>query len=279
MWHAWLKRTLELVPGHGSHSLEHALVLTDVQGYHVASSEEVRRVDPGDRPVVLHLHNHLDRVGYSLELINLNRFAAHLNEPRNHGRERLRDLTNLCHGHHRVDLGEEPVIAEKRWLTLGSEASGSAATGDRVGHAGLKIDAQRHLLDECADRLVAAHAISNSYLVSGREFYLSFAIIGWIRQQALGSPLLSYEERVERSLKRVMAMQAWTKPQQKWLDRIASQLKKEAVVDDKAFEEGAFKTKGGFKGVDRQLGGKLDQVLDAFGDLFWMRSVIWEDAA
>lgn len=51
------------------------------------------------------------------------------------------------------------------------------------------------------------------------------------------------------------------------------QLKREAVVDAEAFSAGAFKSHGGYARVDKDLGGKLAQVLDAFGD------GIWEDAA
>jgi len=44
-------------------------------------------------------------------------------------------------------------------------------------------------------------------------------------------------------------------------------------VDEQAFAAGAFRKKGGYKGIDKQLDGKLAQVLDAFGD------AVWEDVA
>lgn len=84
---------------------------------------------------------------------------------------------------------------------------------------------------------------------------------------------MPYEQRVDRALQKVLSQQAWTKPQQKWLLRIAEQLKREVIVDETAFDAGAFKSHGGYARVDKDLGGKLAQVLDAFGD------GIWKDAA
>lgn len=98
---------------------------------------------------------------------------------------------------------------------------------------------------------------------------IAASIIGFIRQRALGSALVPYETRVERALQKVLGMQAWTPGQKNWLQRIAKQLKVEVIVDHEAFETGAFKSKGGYKALDKTLDGKLDQVLDAFGDAIW----------
>lgn len=54
---------------------------------------------------------------------------------------------------------------------------------------------------------------------------------------------------------------------------IADQLKLEVVVDAGAFSAGALKSHGGYARADQDLGGKLAQALDSFGD------GIWEDAA
>lgn len=102
---------------------------------------------------------------------------------------------------------------------------------------------------------------------------IAATIIGFIRQRALGSPLIPYEERVDRAVRRVLGSRQWTAAEKKWLERIAQQLKKEVVVDRAAFETGAFKNAGGFKGVDKHLGGRLADILDELGD------GIWEDAA
>lgn len=98
---------------------------------------------------------------------------------------------------------------------------------------------------------------------------IAASIIGYIRQQALGSPLVPYEERVDRALKKILGSQPWTNPQRNWLERIAAQFKKEVIVDRPALDEGAFKSHGGFRHIDKALGGNLTQVLEAFGDAIW----------
>jgi len=103
--------------------------------------------------------------------------------------------------------------------------------------------------------------------VSNQE--IAASIIGFIRQQALGSPLMSYEQRVDQALQKVMASQSWTTPQRKWLERIGKQLKVETVVDREALDRGQFKAQGGFNRLNKVFGGKLEQVLgDLHGELW-----------
>jgi len=98
---------------------------------------------------------------------------------------------------------------------------------------------------------------------------IAATIIGFIRQRALGSPLVPYQDRVDRAVAKILATGTWTAPQRKWLERIAEQLKKEVIVDEAAFSQGAFANVGGWKGIDKQLGGKLRQVLDDLGEEVW----------
>jgi type I restriction enzyme R subunit len=72
---------------------------------------------------------------------------------------------------------------------------------------------------------------------------IAASIIGFIRQQALGSALIPYDQRVDRALQRVLASQPWTPPQRQWLDRIGKQLKAEVVVDRDALDQGQFKAR------------------------------------
>lgn len=98
---------------------------------------------------------------------------------------------------------------------------------------------------------------------------IAASIIGFIRQQAMGSPLQPYAQRVKKAKAKILGMHPWNPGQKSWLERIASQLEKEIIVDEQAFSRGMFKTKGGYKTIDKQLGGKLGEVLDAFGDAVW----------
>ncbi len=101
---------------------------------------------------------------------------------------------------------------------------------------------------------------------------IAASILGFIRQAALGDPLISYDERVDRALKRILAGRKWTTAQRDWLGRIAKQIKVEKVVDREAIDAGAFASQGGFKHLDRTFDGKLEELL---GDL---RDAVWKDA-
>jgi type I restriction enzyme R subunit len=102
---------------------------------------------------------------------------------------------------------------------------------------------------------------------------IAASIVGFIRQAALGDALVSYAERVDRALAKVLAGQAWAGPQRQWLEKIGKQLKAETVVDREALDSGAFLRDGGFKRINRVFDGKLEDVL---GDL---RGEIWREAS
>jgi type I restriction enzyme R subunit len=97
-------------------------------------------------------------------------------------------------------------------------------------------------------------------------------IIGFIRQAAIGDPLVPYEQRVERALHQILASRAWTTPQRQWLHKLAAQTKANLVVDRAALDDPdlIFKREGGgFGRLDRLFAGQLEQVLDAFNDALW----------
>lgn len=98
---------------------------------------------------------------------------------------------------------------------------------------------------------------------------IAASVIGFIRNQALGSPLVPYEERVARAMKKILASRSWTMPQRKWLERIGKQLKVETVVDREALDQGQFKAEGGYTRLDKVFDGKLEQVLGDFNDALW----------
>jgi len=102
---------------------------------------------------------------------------------------------------------------------------------------------------------------------------IAASIIGHIRRAALGDPLLPYSERVDRALRKILGSRPWTQPQRGWLGRIANQIKSEVVVDRASFEQGAFKTDGGFKRLNRTFGGKLPEILAELQDEIWQQAV------
>lgn len=102
---------------------------------------------------------------------------------------------------------------------------------------------------------------------------IAASIIGFIRQLALGSPLVPYDERLAGAMKRILAAHPWTAPQRQWLSRIELQLRAETVVDRDALNRGVFRQHGGFKRLNRVFDGRLEVVL---GDI---QDELWKDAS
>jgi len=102
---------------------------------------------------------------------------------------------------------------------------------------------------------------------------IAASIIGFVRRMALGAPLISYEERVQRAIKKILASRSWEEPQRKWLDRIGRQLLKETVVDKEALNSGQFKTEGGFNRLNKVFDGKMEEVLGQIGEELWQDAV------
>ncbi|MFD0620354.1 type I restriction-modification system endonuclease [Paenibacillus sp. GCM10027629] len=89
-------------------------------------------------------------------------------------------------------------------------------------------------------------------------------IISFIRQQALGDPLISHEERIVGAMKKIYDSKVWTKVQKDWLKRIEKQLLQESVLDpnpEKAFDVEPFKSKGGYKQLNKIFDGEMDTIV------------------
>ena len=88
-------------------------------------------------------------------------------------------------------------------------------------------------------------------------------IIAFIRQQALGSPLESNEERVKRAVARIKREYYLTKHQENWINRIEKVMLKEVVIDKETLDTGAFKAQsGGFDRLNEKLfNGKLGEII------------------
>lgn len=99
---------------------------------------------------------------------------------------------------------------------------------------------------------------------------IAASIIGFIRQAALGDALMSYEQRVDRAITLILARQAWTNPQRRWLERIGKQLKAETIVDKEALDKGEFKTQGGgFTRINKTFEGQLEEILGEINGALW----------
>ena len=97
-------------------------------------------------------------------------------------------------------------------------------------------------------------------------------IVGYIRQAAIGDPLVPYDQRVDSALQKILASRHWSTPQRQWLQRIAAQTKANVLVDREALDDPdlVFRREGGgFTRLDRIFGGELQQVLDTFNESLW----------
>lgn len=97
-------------------------------------------------------------------------------------------------------------------------------------------------------------------------------IIGYVRQAAIGDPLVPYEQRVDHALQAMLASQSWTTPQRQWLQKIAAQTKANLVVDRDALDDPDLifrREGGGFTRLDRIFDGRLTEVLDTFNEALW----------
>ena len=94
-------------------------------------------------------------------------------------------------------------------------------------------------------------------------------IIAFIRQQALGSTLISHEQRVKHAFAKLRINHDFNKTQLDWLKRIEKVLLEESVLDEQIFEIGAFRNAGGFTIIDRRFGGKLREIITELNEYLY----------
>jgi type I restriction enzyme R subunit len=99
---------------------------------------------------------------------------------------------------------------------------------------------------------------------------IAASIIGFVRQAALGDPLVPYDARVDAALGKILASRPWSKGQRDWLKRIGLQMKAEMIVDRASMDEGEFKAQaGGFERLNKQFDGKLEEILGELCEGAW----------
>lgn len=136
-------------------------------------------------------------------------------------------------------------------------------------------DLTRKQLRELALELDKAGFSEASLATAWREMTnqdIAARIVGYIRQAAIGDPLVPYDQRVDNALQKLLASCQWSTPQRQWLQRIAAQTRANILVDREALDDPdlVFRREGGgFARLDRIFGGELQQVLDTFNDTLW----------
>ncbi|HWM83565.1 MAG TPA: type I restriction-modification system endonuclease [Pseudolabrys sp.] len=105
-----------------------------------------------------------------------------------------------------------------------------------------------------------------------RNEEIAASIIGFVRQAAIGDPLVPYEDRVKAAMRSVMASRQWTEPQKRWLTRIGEQVRKEIVVDREAIDKEPFIADGGFTRLNKVFGGELETILAGINEEMWKKT-------
>ncbi|QDM26226.1 type I restriction-modification system endonuclease [Tardiphaga sp. vice304] len=102
---------------------------------------------------------------------------------------------------------------------------------------------------------------------------IAASIIGFVRQAALGDPLVPYAERLNAAMRSVMASRAWSAPQKGWLKRIGEQIEKSIVVDRETIDTNEpFASDGGFRRLNKVFDGELENVIAVINEEIWKRT-------
>ncbi len=125
---------------------------------------------------------------------------------------------------------------------------------------GLKIALDQHGYTEPALR-TAWHEWRNEDIAAD--------IISFIRRLALGDALVSHEERINKAMQRIYALQDWNKIQRQWLERIEKHLLAETVIERRDFDEGAFHDHGGYARLDKIFQGQLEHIIQSINEYLY----------
>ena len=87
-------------------------------------------------------------------------------------------------------------------------------------------------------------------------------IITLIRRYAIGSPLVSHEERIHRAVEKVVQNHDFNKTEMNWLRRIEKYLIQESVINVSVFDEDSrFKADGGFNKINKIFQFQLPSII------------------
>lgn len=86
-------------------------------------------------------------------------------------------------------------------------------------------------------------------------------IISFIRKEALGSALISREERIKHAATKLKEKHSFNKMELDWLQRIETVLLHEPILDRDLFNTGAFKNQGGYNRINKIFREQLDTII------------------
>lgn len=95
-------------------------------------------------------------------------------------------------------------------------------------------------------------------------------IISFIRQAAIGSPLVDHETRIRNAMQKIYGMADWSAIQKKWLRYIENQLIASSVLGPNAQEafnsNNFFKRNGGYKRLKKLFPDQIDEIVKTLND-------------
>lgn len=94
-------------------------------------------------------------------------------------------------------------------------------------------------------------------------------LIGHIRRAAIGDALLPFDERVDHALDKIKQSKVWSDAQLSWLERLASSIKQQVVLDDTTFKTGNYKRSGGKRKLETIFEDELSSILSQFYQYIW----------
>ena len=87
-------------------------------------------------------------------------------------------------------------------------------------------------------------------------------IISLIRRYAIGSALISHEDRIRRAVDKLKKVHKFSKQELNWIARMEKYLMTESVLNVSVFDEdGRFSAQGGFAKINKAFGNKLESVI------------------
>ena len=83
-----------------------------------------------------------------------------------------------------------------------------------------------------------------------------------VRKAAIGSALVSKEDRIHNAIQKLKAKHDFEQSQLNWLGRIEDYLLNESVLHTETFnEDSRFRSAGGFTKVNKVFGNKLEDIV------------------
>ncbi len=112
----------------------------------------------------------------------------------------------------------------------------------------------------------------NTAWKSAKNEDIAADIISYIRTLAIGSSLVSHEDRIRKAINHIRQMKEWNKMQRGWINRFEMQLLAESVLQKEDLDKEPFKRDGGFERLNKIFDNQLDSLLSTihvnlYGDM------------